>query len=82
MFIIALILMKFDYGPMRLHEMNARFKNDLYTTGDRADGDNDAIDCNQNGRVIDLILPVAVLIVTSSKTARSLRLEFITKFLP
>ena len=63
-FIIALILMKFDYGPMRLHEMNARFKNDLYTTGDRADGDNDAIDCNQNGRVIDLILPVAVLIVT------------------
>ena len=63
-FIIALILMKFDYGPMRLHEMNARFKNDLYTTGDRADGGNDAIDCNQNGRVIDLILPVAVLIVT------------------
>ena len=63
-FIIALILMKFDYGPMRLHEMNARFKNDLYTTGDRAVGDNDAIDCNQNGRVIDLILPVAVLIVT------------------
>ena len=63
-FIIALILMKFDYGPMRLHEMNARFKNDLYTTGDRADGNNDAIDCNQNGRVIDLILPVAVLIVT------------------
>ena len=63
-FIIALILMKFDYGPMRLHEMNARFKNDLYTTGDRADGNNDALDCNQNGRVIDLILPVAVLIVT------------------
>ena len=63
-FIITLTLLKFDYGPMRLHEMNARFKNDLYTTGDRADGDNDAIDCNQNGRVIDLILPVAVLIVT------------------
>ena len=63
-FIIALTLLKFDYGPMRLHEMNARFKNDLYTTGDRADGNNDAIDCNQNGRVIDLILPVAVLIVT------------------
>ena len=70
-FIIALILMKFDYGPMRLHEMNARFKNDLYTTGDRADGDNDAIDCNQNGRVIDLILPVAVLIVTCFLPASS-----------
>ena len=63
-FIVALILMKFDYGPMRLHEMNARFKNDLYTTGDRADANSDAIECNQNGRVIDLILPVAVLIVT------------------
>ncbi len=63
-FIVALILMKFDYGPMRLHEMNARFKDDLYTTGDRADANSDAIECNQNGRVIDLILPVAVLIVT------------------
>ena len=63
-FIIALILMKFDYGPMRLHEMNARFKDDLYTTGDRADANSDTIECNQNGRVIDLILPVAVLIVT------------------
>ena len=63
-FIVALILMKFDYGPMRLHEMNARFKGDLYTTGDRADANSDAIECNQNGRVIDLILPVAVLIVT------------------
>ena len=63
-FIIALILMKFDYGPMRLHELNARFKDDLYTTGDHVDEDDQSVESNANGRVIDLILPVAVLIVT------------------
>ena len=31
-FIIALTLMKFDYGPMKLHELNAS-KGDLFTTG-------------------------------------------------
>ncbi|MBR6518182.1 MAG: Na+/H+ antiporter NhaC family protein, partial [Oscillospiraceae bacterium] len=32
-FIIAIILMKFDYGPMKLHEFNAMTKGDLYTSG-------------------------------------------------
>ena len=63
-FIIALVLMKFDYGPMRLHELNARFKDDLYTTGDRVDEAEQSVESNANGRVIDLILPVAVLIAT------------------
>lgn len=63
-FIITLVLMKFDYGPMRLHEMNARLNGDLYTTGDRVDEGLDAGNFNPKGRVIDLVLPVVVLIIS------------------
>ena len=59
-FIIGLVLMKFDYGPMRLQELNAQ----LNGTGTGAGGDAaDELGCNPRGRVIDLVLPVAVLIV-------------------
>ena len=36
-FIIGLALMKFDYGPMRIHELNAKKNGDLYTAGDKAE---------------------------------------------
>ena len=58
-FIIALAVMRFDYGPMKLHEMNAMLNGDL---GGLDDGN--AEEGNPKGRVIDLVLPVAVLIVT------------------
>ena len=58
-FVIALCLMKFDYGPMKLHEMNARMNGDV---GAAENDDSAAI--NSRGRVIDLILPVLVLIAT------------------
>ena len=62
-FIIAIVFLKVDYGPMKLHEMNAILNNDLYTSGDRVD--NVAEDeGNPKGKVIDLILPVVFLIVT------------------
>ena len=57
-FIIALTCMKFDYGPMRKFEIKA------------AQGDLSMLDGAENeegssrGRVIDLLLPVLVLIVT------------------
>ena len=54
--------MKFDYGPMRLHEYNAQYKNDLYTCGDRVEEGNEA-EANPRGRVIDLILPVVILVI-------------------
>lgn len=62
-FVVAIILMKFDFGPMRLHEMNAILNNDLYTSGDRVDVamENDTV--NPRGKVIDLLFPVIVLIV-------------------
>ena len=62
-FIIAIVFLKVDYGPMKLHEMNAVLNGDLYTSGDRVD--NAAEDeGNPKGKVIDLILPVVFLIVT------------------
>lgn len=62
--IILLSVMKFDYGPMKIHEENA-MKGDLFTTPDRPYGDDIASDTeNGNGSVIDLVLPVAVLIFT------------------
>ena len=64
-FIIALILMKFDFGPMKLHEKNAIEHGDLYTTGDRVDKEMATEPYSEKGRVMDLILPIIVLIVFS-----------------
>ena len=61
-FIIALTLMKFDYGPMRIHEVNAREKGDLFTTGESTNKGEEA-EFNPKGRVIDLVLPIILLIV-------------------
>ncbi len=58
-FIIALAVMNFDYGPMKLHEMNAQLTGDL----GGLDGGNTE-EGNPKGRVVDLVLPVVVLIVT------------------
>ena len=62
-FIIAIVFLKVDYGPMKLHEMNAILNNDLYTSGDRVDNVAEE-EGNAKGKVIDLILPVIFLIVT------------------
>ncbi len=62
-FIIAIVFLKVDFGPMKLHEMNAILNNDLYTAGDRVDNVAEE-EGNAKGKVIDLILPVVFLIVT------------------
>ena len=59
-FIIAISLMKFDYGPMKLHELNAVNKGDLYTCGDRVE--NEPVVQSSKGKVIDLIFPILLLI--------------------
>ncbi len=60
-FVVAIALMKFDYGPMKLHEMNAINNGDLYTSGEK----NEAVEDTPStkGKVIDLVLPVVLLIV-------------------
>lgn len=60
-FLVAITLMKFDYGPMALHEKNAQEKGDLYTCGDRAESEQ--VEPSSKGKVIDLILPIIVLII-------------------
>ena len=64
-FIIALVLMKFDFGPMKQHEKNAIEHGDLYTTGDRVDKEMATEPYSEKGRVMDLVLPIIVLIVFS-----------------
>ena len=60
---LTLAIGKFDYGPMKIHEDNARDKNDLFTTPDRPYGEGlGDVKPNANGKVIDLVLPVVVLI--------------------
>lgn len=61
-FIVAITLMGFDYGSMRIHEQNAIEHNDLYTCGEK----NESVEVvpSSKGRVMDLILPVALLIVS------------------
>lgn len=62
-FVIGLIFMKFDYGPMKLHEKNAE-KGDLFTTGERV-GDDEEVSSSSKGRsrVFDLVVPILVLIL-------------------
>ena len=56
-FIIAIILMKFDYGPMVAYEKRAQAGEDTgLSKKDEEKG-------NSKGRVLDLVLPVVVLIV-------------------
>ena len=62
-FIIAIVLMKFDYGPMKLHEMNAMVNGDLHTTSDNVSHEDSAEAGNPRGRVIDLIFPVIMLVI-------------------
>lgn len=59
---VTIVALKFDYGPMKLHEKNA-VKGDLYTTEDRpyATAENEMEE--GKGNVIDLVLPILVLIV-------------------
>lgn len=50
-----------DYGPMKIHKDNAK-NGDIFTTKNNT-YEQDAQPVTERGRVIDLILPVAVLIV-------------------
>ena len=64
-FVIAIAVMKFDFGPMKLHEFNAMTKGDLFTSGQDDVETSEQVDANQKGKVIDLIFPVVVLVVLS-----------------
>ncbi len=59
-----LVLMNVDFGPMAIHEENAK-KGDLFTTPDRPYGDTtDELDHNdKKGTVIDMLIPIICLVI-------------------
>ncbi len=60
---VAITLMKFDYGKMRIHEENA-LNGDLFTSdAESFAGSTDNENANPKGKVIDLIIPVVLLII-------------------
>lgn len=61
MMVIFMATSDIDYGPMKLHEDNAR-KGDLFTSRSKVYDDDDQ-PIRSKGKVIDLIIPVVILIV-------------------
>ena len=57
---IALVVSKTDFGPMKLHEANA-LKGDLFTSGKMEAEDEES---NSKGIVWDLLAPVIVLVIS------------------
>lgn len=60
---IVLAIAKLDYGPMNRHEQNAREKGDIFS-GIKAYADDAEEGVNPRARVIDLVLPIAILIIS------------------
>ena len=61
--LLAITVLRVDFGPMKKHEMNA-IAGDLFTTPGRPYEENEEEVLKENAHVLDLILPVAVLIVS------------------
>ena len=62
--LIILAVFDIDFGPMKVHEDNAK-RGDIYTTPERPYADADDEKKNStNGKVIDLVIPVIVLIIS------------------
>ena len=61
---VGMVLMHEEYGPMALHEANAR-KGDLFTTGNHPYEamDEEVAEAGDNGHVADLVIPIFSLIV-------------------
>ena len=58
---LVITLWKFDFGPMKLHEENAK-KGDLFTTGEEKFEDLDRGE-HKDGKLIDMLFPIVSLII-------------------
>ncbi len=63
--IITICMINFDFGPMRKHEMNAVENDDLFSTEDRPYENVIEEKINENGHILDLILPIFVFLIPS-----------------
>lgn len=61
--VFAVTVLRVDFGLMKTHEMNA-MEGDIFTTPGRPYEDNEEEILKENAHVLDLVLPVAVLIVS------------------
>ena len=59
---VGLSILRIDYGPMAKHEKNAVENGDLFS-GKNPYATMEAEESNENGRVIDLVLPIIALVV-------------------
>ena len=59
---IFLAVTGLEYGPMKKHETNAKENGDLFTSGTKQAIEE--MEVNEKGRVIDLVLPIIVLIIS------------------
>ena len=60
---VFLALTNLDFGPMAKHEKNARENGDIFS-GMKNAADAANAEANPNGKVLDLVLPIVVLIVS------------------
>lgn len=60
---VALAISGSDFGPMALHEKNAKDNDDLFTTPERPYTDSTSEKVSSRGKVIDLVIPVVALVV-------------------
>lgn len=58
---VAMVVMKIEFGPMKTHEKNAA-KGDLFTTAGRP-YESETTQPNTKGSVMDLLIPIVALIV-------------------
>lgn len=61
---VTITLMKFDYGPMKRHEMNAAEGDIFSEKGKELLEETEERDADKNGIVCDLVVPVLVLIIS------------------
>ena len=61
--ILVITLLKFDYGPMKRHELNAA-AGVIAPADEQGESDGEEAVYNSRGRVVDLILPVIFLILS------------------
>ncbi len=63
--IITICLLGLDFGPMKRHEKNAVENDDLFSTEDRPYENYVEETINENGHILDLILPIFVFLIPS-----------------
>ena len=61
---VGMVLLKTEFGSMGVHESNA-LRGDLFTTGKPPYASGETVKTNTKGGVIDLLIPIIVLVISS-----------------